>query len=145
MIWCAVGIYQSAISALLETSLSSQGFKSSFISKLKCPFYLQHLTLSKCFGAVLFLLEIWYPVFSLIFNFFGRWLLLVVVTAELSDLTLFHTDKQHLFLQGHTPIFVLTSGGKMDDLSHLPLQINIESHSNVNLCPVFYLKGLFKA
>ena len=28
----------------------------------------------------------------------------------------------------------------MDQLGHLPPQICTESHSNVNLCPVFYLK-----
>ena len=29
----------------------------------------------------------------------------------------------------------------MDQLCHLPPQIQIESHSSVNLCPVFYLKA----
>ena len=28
-----------------------------------------------------------------------------------------------------------------DHLGHLPSRICIESHSNVNLCPIFYLKG----
>ena len=29
----------------------------------------------------------------------------------------------------------------MDQLGHTHLQLHIESHSNVNLCPVFYLKA----
>ena len=32
----------------------------------------------------------------------------------------------------------------MDQLGHLPPQIHIESHSNVNLCPVFYLKAYLR-
>ena len=36
------------------------------------------------------------------------------------------------------------SGGKTDHLGHLPPQIHIESHSNVNLCPVFYLKAYLR-
>ena len=36
------------------------------------------------------------------------------------------------------------SSGKTDRLGHLPHQICIESHSNVNLCPVFYLKAYLR-
>ena len=36
------------------------------------------------------------------------------------------------------------SGDKTDHLGHLPPQICIESHSNVNLCPVFYLKAYLR-
>ena len=36
------------------------------------------------------------------------------------------------------------SGGKTDHLGHLPPQIHIESHSNVNLCPLFYLKAYLR-
>ena len=36
------------------------------------------------------------------------------------------------------------SGGKTDCLGHLPPQIHTESHSNVNLCPVFYLKAYLR-
>ena len=36
------------------------------------------------------------------------------------------------------------SGGKTDHLGHLPPQVPIESHSNVNLCPVFYLKAYLR-
>ena len=36
------------------------------------------------------------------------------------------------------------SGGKTDHLGHLPPQIHIESHSNFNLCPVFYLKAYLR-
>ena len=31
----------------------------------------------------------------------------------------------------------------MDQLGHLPPQIHNESHSNVNVCPVFYLKASY--
>ena len=36
------------------------------------------------------------------------------------------------------------SGGKTDCPGHLPPQIRIEPHSNVNLCPVFYLKAYLR-
>ena len=36
------------------------------------------------------------------------------------------------------------SGGKTDHLGHLAPQIHIEPHSNVNLCPVFYLKAYLR-
>ena len=36
------------------------------------------------------------------------------------------------------------SGGKTDHLGHLPPQVHTESHSNVNLCPVFYLKAYLR-
>ena len=36
------------------------------------------------------------------------------------------------------------SGGKTDCLGHLPPQVHIESHFNVNLCPVFYLKAYLR-
>ena len=36
------------------------------------------------------------------------------------------------------------SGGKTDHLGHLPPQVHIESHSNVNLCPVFYLEAYLR-
>ena len=35
-------------------------------------------------------------------------------------------------------------GGKTDHLGHLHPQICIESYSNVNLCPVFYLKAYLR-
>ena len=53
-------------------------------------------------------------------------------------------DNQHLFLQCNAAIFVPLSGGKTDYLGHLPPQIHIESHSSVNLCPVFYLKAYLR-
>ena len=71
--------------------------------------------------------------------------LLALVTAKrCSDLTLLCVDNQHLFLQHHAAIFVPLSGGKTDHPGHLPPQIRIESHSNVNLCPVFYLKAYLR-
>ena len=36
------------------------------------------------------------------------------------------------------------SGGKTDHPGHLPPQVCIESHSKVNLCPVFYLKAYLR-
>ena len=45
------------------------------------------------------------------------------------------------FLQCNATIVIPLSGGKTDCLVHLPPQIHIESHSIVNLCPVFYLKA----
>ena len=36
------------------------------------------------------------------------------------------------------------SDGRTDCLGHLPPQILIESQSNVNLCPVFYLKAYLR-
>ena len=67
---------------------------------------------------------------------------LELVTAKhCSDLTLLCIDNQHLFLQCNAAILIPMSGGKTDHLGHLPPQVHIESHSNVNLCPVFYLKA----
>ena len=71
--------------------------------------------------------------------------LLALVTAKhCSDLNLLCVDNQHLFLQRNAAIFVPLSGGKTDCPGHLPPQIRIESHSNVNLCPVFYLKAYLR-
>ena len=70
--------------------------------------------------------------------------LLALVTVKcFSDLTLC-IDNQHLYLQHYAAIFIPLSGGKTDRLSHLPPQIHIESHTNVNLCPVFYLKAYLR-
>ena len=83
---------------------------------------------------------------SLPLTLLGRLLLfLALFTAKCcSDLTLLCIDNQHLFLQHHAAIFIPMSGGKTDHLGHLPPQICIESHSSVNLCPVFYLKAYLK-
>ena len=55
--------------------------------------------------------------------------LLAHVTAKCcSDLTLLCIDNQYIFLQHHAAIFFPVSGGRMDQLGHLPLQINTESH-----------------
>ena len=71
-------------------------------------------------------------------------LLALVTVKHCSDLTLLCMDNQQLFLQCHTAIFIPISGGKMDQPGHLPPQIHIESHFNVNLCPVFYLKAYLR-
>ena len=65
-------------------------------------------------------------------------ILLALVTAKCcSDLTLLCIDNQHLFVQHNAAIFIPMSGGKTDHPGHLPPQAHIESHSYVNLCPVF--------
>ena len=88
-------------------------------------------------------MDSWAPVIFLI-NYKLAWktaTLLALVTAKhCSDLTLFCID-QHLFLWCHASIFNPASGGKMDQLGHLPPQIFIDSHSSVNLCPLFYLRA----
>ena len=108
-------------------------------------FYLQHPLSCKCFHPwdvedLLSLLECWAPASSLT-TFKLAWTtatLLVLVTVKCcSDLTLLCTDNQYLFLQCNAAIFIPMSGGKIDHLGHLPPQIGIESHPNVNLCPVF--------
>ena len=58
-----------------------------------------------------------------------------------SNFTLLHIDNQHLYLKQNAVFFILAFGGKAGQPGHLPLQIHIESHCNVNLCPVFYLKA----
>ena len=115
-------------------------------------FYLQYPPSRKWFDPwdvehLLSLLESWAPASSLT-TFKLAWktaTLLALVTAKhCSDLTLLCVDNQHLFLQHHAAIFVPLSGGKTDCPGHLPPQIHIESHSSVNLCPVFYLKAYLR-
>ena len=43
------------------------------------------------------------------------------------------------FLQCHAAISIPMFGGKTDHPGHLPPQVHIESHFNVNLCSVFFL------
>ena len=75
---------------------------------------------------------------SLHLNLLGRLLLFEHISAKhCSDITLLCIDNQHLFLQHHAAISIPISGGKMDEPGYLPPQICIESHSSVNLCPVF--------
>ena len=117
-----------------------------------CHFYLQHPPSRKWFypwdvECLLSLLERWAPTSSLT-TFKLAWktaTLLALVTAKCcSDLTLLCVDNQHLFLQCNAAIFVPLSGGKTDHPGHLPPQMHIESHSSVNLCPVFYLKAYLR-
>ena len=65
---------------------------------------------------------------------------IVIVTAKHLNLALLCIDHQHLFLQHYVAVFIPTSDGIMDLPGHLPSHICIESHSNGNFCPVFYLK-----
>ena len=115
-------------------------------------FYLQCPLSYKCFEpwdveCLLSLLESWALVSSLT-TFKLAWktaILLALVTAKCCyDLTLLCVDNQDLFLQHHAAIFIPICGGKTDQLAHLPSQICIESHSNVNLCPIFYLKAYLR-
>ena len=72
---------------------------------------------------------------SLILNLIGRLLLFSTCTGK----TLFVMyGYQHLFLQQHTAISVPALGGEMKWQSHLPPQVEIEPHSNVNPCPLIY-------
>ena len=150
--WHTIGIYHSAISAFLEPHHIHKASNHPVILKLMHHFYLQHPPSHKWFDPwdvehLLSLLESWAPASSLT-TFKLAWktaTLLALVTAKhCSDLTLLCVDNQHLFLQHHAAIFVPLSGGKTDHLGHLPPQIHIESHSNVNLCPVFYLKAYLR-
>ena len=150
--WHTIGIYRSAISAFLEPHHIHKASNHPVISKLMHHFYLQRPPLCKWFDpwdveCLLSLLESWAPASSLT-TFKLAWktaTLLALVTAKrCSDLTLLCVDNQHLFLQRNAAIFVPLSGGKTDCPGHLPPQIHIESHSNVNLCPVFYLKAYLR-
>ena len=91
---------------------------------------------------LLSLLDSWAPASSLT-TFKLAWktaTVLALVTAKCcSDLTLLCVYNQHLFLQHHAAIFIPLSDSKMDCLGHLPPQILIESDTNVNLCPVFFI------
>ena len=150
--WHTIGIYHLAISAFLEPHHIHKASNHPVISKLMHHFYLQHPPSHKRFDPwdvehLLSLLESWAPASSLT-TFKLAWktaTLLALVTAKhCSDLTLLCVDNQHLFLQCNAAIFVPLSGGKTDRPGHLPPQIRIESHSNVNLCPVFYLKAYLR-
>ena len=95
---------------------------------------------------MLSLLDSWAPTSSLS-TFKLAWktatILALVTVKHCSDLTLLCIDNQDLFIQCHAAIFRLLSGGKTDHLGHLPPQIHIESHTNVNLFP-FYLKAYLR-
>ena len=150
--WCTIGIYHSAILAFLEPHHIHKASNHPVISKLIHHFYLQHPPSRKWFDPwdvehLLSLLESWPPASSLTTFKLARrtaTLLALVTAKHCSDLTLLCVDNQHLFLQHHAAIFFPLSGGKTDHLGHLPPQIHIESHSNVNLCPVFYLKAYLR-
>ena len=150
--WPTIVIYCSAISAFLEPHRIHKASNHPVISKLMYHFYLQCPPSHKQFDpwdveCLLSLLESRAPASTLTMLKLA-WktaTLLALVTAKLcSDLTLLCVDNQHLFLQHHAAIFVPLSGGKTDCLGHLPPQIHIESHSNDNLCPIFYLKAYLR-
>ena len=152
LVWHTIGIYHSAISAFLEPHWLHKASNHPVILKLMHHFYLQHPPSHKCFDPwdvedLLSLLESWAPA-SALTTFKLAWktaTLLPLVTAKCcSDLTLLCINNQHLFLQHNAAIFIPLSGGKTDHLGHLPPQIHIESHPNVNLCPVLYLKAYLR-
>ena len=89
---------------------------------------------------------VWAPALSLT-TFKLAWktaTLLALVTAKCSDLILLCIDNQHLFLQCNAAFFIPMSGSKTDHPGYLIPQVCIECHSNVNLCPVFYLKAYLR-
>ena len=72
----------------------------------------------------------------------GMSIVILFVTAKYCPyITLLCFDMQYFFLQYHAVVFILASGGKMYLPGHLLLHTCIESHSSVNLCPVFYLQA----
>ena len=150
--WHTIGIYHSAISTFLEPHWLHKASTHPAISKLMHHFYLQCPPSHEWFDPwdvehLLSLLESWAPASSLtVFKLAWKTAtFFALVTAKhCSDLTLLCIDNQHLFLQHNAAIFILMSGGKTDHPGHLPPQVHIESHSNVNLCPVFYLKAYLR-
>ena len=93
-------------------------------------------------------MESWAPASSLT-TFKLAWktatLLALVPAKHCSDLTLLCIDNQYLFLHCNAAIFIPMSGAKTDHLGHLSPQIHIDSHFNVNFCPVFfYLKAYMR-
>ena len=150
--WHTIGIYCPAISAFLEPHGLHKASDHPVISKLMHHFYLQHPPSCKWFDPwdvkdLLSLLESRAPASSPT-TFKLAWktsTILALVTAKhCSDLTLLCIDNQPLYLQNNDVIFIPMSGGKTDHPGHLPPQVCIESHSNVNLCPVFYLKAFLR-
>ena len=145
--WHAIGIHHSVISAFLEPHRIHKASNQPVISKLMHHFYLQHPPSCKWFDpwdveCLLSLLDSWAPASKLAWK--TATLLALVTAKHCSDLILLCVDNQHLFLQCNADFFVPLSGGKTDRLGHLPPQIRIESHSSVNLCPVFYLKAYLR-
>ena len=114
-------------------------------------FYLQHPPSHKYFNpwdveCLLSLSESWAPASLTTFKLAWKTatLLAPVTVKHCSDLTLLCIDNQHPFPQCHAAIFIPLSGGKTDHPGHLPPQICIESHTNVHLCPIFYLKAYLR-
>ena len=136
---------------LLEPHHLLKASNHPVISKLM-HFYLQCPPSCKCFDPwdvehFLSLLESWALASSLTISKLAcktATLLELVTVKHCSDLTLLCIDNQHLFLQCHAVILIPVSGGKTDHPGYLPPQICIKSHSNVNLCPVFYLKAYLR-
>ena len=144
-------MYNSATCTFLEPHHLHKASNHPVISKLIHHFYLQHPSSHKHFNPwdvvhLLSLLEGWTPA-SFLTTFKLAWktatLLVLVTVKHCSDLTLC-IDNQHLFLQHYTAIFIPLSGGKTDHLGHLSPQIRIEFHTNVNLCPIFYLEAYLR-
>ena len=150
--WHTIGIYHAAISTFLDPHHLHRASNHPVISKLMHHFYLQCPPSCKHFypwdvESLLSLLESWAPASSLtIFKLAWKTatLLVLVIVKHCSDLTLLCNDNQHFFLQHHAAIFISMSDGKTDCPGHLLPQICIDSHTNVNLCPVFLFEGLFE-
>ena len=104
--WHTIGIYDSAISAFLESHQIHKASNHPVISKLMCHFYLQSSPSYKHFDPwdvehLLSLLESWAPASSLT-TFKLAWktatLLALVTAKQCSNLTLLCIDCQHPFL-----------------------------------------------
>ena len=117
------GIYDSVISSFFEPHCHHTASNHHIFSKLMHHFYLEYPS------------SPWASASS------TTTLPLALVTAKCcTDLTLWYTHNQHLFLQCHATIFVHASSGKTDQMGYLSPHIHIESDSNVSLCPGFCLK-----
>ena len=117
------------------------------ISKFVCYFYLQCHLSHKCFDpsdveGLLSLLENWVPAFLTNFKLVEKTATLLALVTAKCDVTLMCLGNKHLLLQHHPAIFIPTSDGKTL-IGSSSSSDYIDSHSSVNLCPVFYLKAYF--
>ena len=68
-------------------------------------------------------------------------LIVLVMTKHCSDLMLLHIENQPFFVSTMLLFMFLYLLIRWIDGGHLPPQIHIESHSNINVCPVFHLNA----
>ena len=149
LVWCTIGVYHSAIFTFLQPHWLHKASDHPVISKLMHHFYFWHLS-HKHFDSwdvehSLSLLESWAPAFSLT-SFRLAWktatLLALVTEKHCCDLTLLCIDNQHLFLFSVMLLFSFPVWWKDRLSGSSPPQICIESHTNINLFPIFLFEGL---